>query len=76
MSAILDFYVVYKFETYMNGFLDLEYSIFDPKHDFLSSIEAEIMRFLLYKVAIFIFGILRPSFDFSFLGGPPSKFDK
>ena len=25
MSAILNFYDVYIFETYMNGFLDLEY---------------------------------------------------
>ena len=45
MSAILDFYDVYNFETYINGFLDLEYPIFDPKHDFLSSVEAEIISF-------------------------------
>ena len=53
MSAILDFYDVYNFETYINGFLDIEYLNFDPKHGFLSSVEAEI-----------IFGILSPSFDF------------
>ena len=45
MSAILDFYDVYKFETYINGFLDLEYPNFDPKHGFLSSVEAEIISF-------------------------------
>ena len=39
MSAILDFYDVYKFETYRNGFLDLEYPKFDPGHGFLSRIE-------------------------------------
>ena len=38
MSAILDFYDVYNFETHINGFLDLEYPIFDPKHGFLSSV--------------------------------------
>ena len=35
MSAILDFYDVYKFENYINGFLDLEYPSFDPMHGFL-----------------------------------------
>ena len=35
-----------------SGFLDLEYPNFDPKHGFLN------------KAAIFIFGILRPFFDF------------
>ena len=45
MSAILDFYDVYNFETYINGFLDLEYPIFDTKHGFLSSVEAEIISF-------------------------------
>ena len=28
MSVILDFYDVYNYETYINGFLDLEYPIF------------------------------------------------
>ena len=32
MSAIFDFYDMYKFETYTNGFLDLEYPNFDPKY--------------------------------------------
>ena len=36
MSAILDFYDVYNFETYVSGFLDLEYPNFDLKHGFLS----------------------------------------
>ena len=34
MSAILDFYDVYNFETYVNGFLDLEYPIFGPNMAF------------------------------------------
>ena len=45
MSAILDFYDVYNLETYINGFLDLEYPFFDTKHGFLSSVEAEIISF-------------------------------
>ena len=45
MSAILGFYDVYKFVTYMNGFLDLEYPNFDSKHCFLSSVEAEKKAF-------------------------------
>ena len=36
---------MYQFETYINGFLDLEYPNFDPKHGFLSSVEAEIISF-------------------------------
>ena len=58
MSAILDFYyVVYRpiFETYMNGFLDLEYPNSDLRHAFLSSVEAEIITFLPKKVTIFAF---------------------
>ena len=35
------------------------------KHGFLSSVEAEKISFLLNKAAIFIFVILRPSFNFS-----------
>ena len=31
--------------NYINGFLDLEYPNFDPKHGFLSSMEAEIISF-------------------------------
>ena len=65
MSAIFDFYDMYKLETHMNGFLDFEYLNSDPKHGSLSSIEAEIISFLSNEAAIFIFGILRPSFGFS-----------
>ena len=45
MSANLYFYEVYIFETCMNGFLDLKYPNFDPKHGFLSSVEAEMISF-------------------------------
>ena len=65
MSAILDFYDMYQYETIMNGFLDLEYHNVDPKHVFLSSVEAEIINFLPNKAAIFIFSILHPSYKFS-----------
>ena len=41
----------------MNGFPDLKSPNFNPKHDFLSKIEAEIISFLLKKAAIFIFVI-------------------
>ena len=44
-SAILDVYDVYQFETYMNGFLDLEYPNLDHKHGFPSCIGAEIISF-------------------------------
>ena len=54
MSAILDFYDLYHFETYINGFLDLKFPTFDPKHGFLSSIEAEKISFLPKKAAIVI----------------------
>ena len=74
MSAILDVYDMYRFETYINGFLDLEYSNVDPKHGFLSSVEAEIISFCQ----------IRQPFSFSafyahaliFQGGSPSKVDK
>ena len=74
MSAILDFYDVYKFENYINGFLDLEYPNFDAKHGFLSNIEAEIISFFR----------TRQPFSFSafyihpmiFLSGSSSKFGK
>ena len=45
MSAILDFYDMYQFETYINGFLDPNYPNFDPKHGFLSSVETEVISF-------------------------------
>ena len=74
MSAILDFYDVYNSETYMDGFLDLEYPIFDPKHGFLSSVEAEIISFCQrrqpYAFSAFYVHPL------TFGGGSPSIFDK
>ena len=65
---------MYQFETYIHGFLDLEYPNFDTKHGFLSSVEAEIISF----------GQRRQPFAFSafyvhpltFEGGSPSIFDK
>ena len=38
---------------------------FDLNHCFQSNVEAEIISFLLNKAAFFIFGILRPSYNFS-----------
>ena len=74
MSAILDFYDVYKFETYINGLLDLEYPNFDPKHGFLSSVEAEIISFR-HRRQPFAFSAFYVH-PFTFEGGSPSKFDK
>ena len=39
------FWKCIKFETDKLTFLDLEYPNFDPKHGFLSSVEAEIISF-------------------------------
>ena len=39
----------------MNIFPDIKSPNFDPKHEFLSSIEAEFISFLLKKAVIFIF---------------------
>ena len=74
MSKNRTFLDMYQFETYINGFLDLEYPNFDPKHGFLSSVDAEIISFCQ----------IRQSFAFSafyvhpltFEGGSPSKFDR
>ena len=57
----LGFYDLDQFKNYMNGFPGLKSPNFDPKHDFLSSIEAEIISFLLKKAAIFIFVIFGQS---------------
>ena len=38
MSANLDFYDLYRFETYINGFLELKSPNLDPKHGILNSI--------------------------------------
>ena len=74
MSTILDFYDVYNFETYINGFLDLEYPLFDPKHGFLSSVEAEIISFCQRRQP-FAFSAFYVH-PLTFEGGSPSKFDK
>ena len=54
MSAILDFYDLDQFQNYMNGFPDLRSPNFDPKHDFLSGIEAEIISFLPFSFSSFL----------------------
>ena len=74
MSAILDFYDVYKFETNMNGFLELEYPNFDPKHGFLSSVEAEIISFCQIRQPFLFPAFYVPPLIFQ--GGSPSKFDR
>ena len=53
MSPLMGFYGLYQFITYIYGILVLK-SYFDTKQFFLSSIEAEIIIFLLKKAAIFI----------------------
>ena len=74
MSAILDLYDMYQFKTYINGFLDLEYPNFDPKHGFLSSVEGEIISFFQRRqpFAFSAFYVRHLTFE----GGSPSKFDK
>ena len=54
MSAILAFYDLYQFYTYIDGFLGLKSHNFDLKHGFPSSIEGEIISFVVKKAAIFI----------------------
>ena len=65
---------LFVFETYINGFLDLEYPNFDPKHGFLSSVEAEIISFFQRRQPFaFLAFYVRP---LTFEGGSPSKFNK
>ena len=65
---------MYQFETYINGFLDLEYPKFDPKHSFLSSVKAEIISsFQRRQPFAFSAFYVHP---LTFEGGSPSKFDK
>ena len=59
---------------YVNGFLDLEYPIFDPKHGFLSSVEAEIISFCQRRQP-FAFSAFYVH-PLTFEGGSPSIFDK
>ena len=74
MSKKKTFLDMYRFETYINGFLDLEYPNFDPKHGFLSSVEAEIISFFqrMHPFAFSAFYVHPLTFE----GGSPSKFDK
>ena len=65
---------MYRFETYINGFLDLEYPNFDPKHGFLSSVEAEIISFFQRRQP-FAFSAFYVH-PLTFGDGSPSKFDK
>ena len=74
MSAILDFYDMYQFETYINGFLDPNYPNFDPKHGCLNSVEAEIISFFQRRQP-FAFSAFYVH-PLTFEGGSPSKFDK
>ena len=65
MSAILDFYDMYQFETYTN---------FDPKHGFLSTVEAEIISFWQVNQPFsFLAFYVHPLI---FQDGSPSKVDK
>ena len=68
MSAFLDFDYLYKFSTYINGFLDPEPLNFDHNHAFISwkcsSIPNLMSAFLdfddLYKFSTYINGFLDP----------------
>ena len=74
MSKKRTFLDMYQFETYINGFLDLEYPNFDTKHGFLSSVEAEIISFCQRRQPFaFSAFYVKP---LTFEGGSPSKFDK
>ena len=55
---------MHQFETHVNGFLEPESPNHDPNNAFLSSLEAEIITFLLKKAAIFFFLLLRPSYKY------------
>ena len=74
MSTILDFYDMYQFETYINGFLDPNYPNFDPKYGYLSSVEAEIISFFERRQP-FAFSAFKVH-PLTFEDGSPSKFDK
>ena len=52
MLAMFDYSALHQFETHINGFLDPEPPNFDPNHDFLSSIEAEMINLLPKKRAL------------------------
>ena len=74
MSKKRTFLDMYQFETYINGFLESESPNFDPKHGFLSSVEAEIISFFQRRQPFaFSAFYVHPS---TFEGGSPSKFNK
>ena len=74
MSAILDFFDVYNFETYIIGFLDLEYPNFYLRHGFLSNVEAEIISFCQRRQP-FAFSVFYVH-PLTFEGGSQVQFDK
>ena len=74
MSAILDFYDMYQFESYINGFLDPNFPNFDLKNGCLSSVEAEIISFFQRRQP-FAFSAFYVH-PLTFEDGSPSKFDK
>ena len=61
-------------KTYINGFLDLEYPNFDPKHGFLSCVEAEIISFC-QRSQPFAFSAFYVH-PLTFEDGSPFKFEK
>ena len=74
MSKKSTFLDMYRFETYINGFFDLEYPNFDPKHGFLSSVEADLISFCQIRQPFsFLAFYVHPLI---FQGGSPSKVDK
>ena len=74
MAAFLGRKVIISASMLFYGFLDLEYPNFDPKHGFLSSVEAEIISFCQIRQPFsFSAFYVHPSI---FQGGSPSKVDK
>ena len=71
---------MYRFETYINWFIDPNYPNypnypnFDPKHGFLSSVETEIISFFQRRQP-FAFSAFYVH-PLTFEGDYPSKFDK
>ena len=53
MSAILYFYDMYKFETYINGFLDPNYPNVDPKY-WLKKLVSFICSVTMFNTILFL----------------------
>ena len=70
---MLDFYDLYDFEAYMDGFFDLKSPNFNPKHGFLSSIKSV---FCHKNAATFIFDILGPSYTSFDVAPNPNMMDR